>query len=896
MPTMTIRSDILSDRISGQDLLDIDAVEAAFEDLGNRFSLDDAAQDLLSNALSNDPTSIMATAVQWGTANDGLVLTGTGLSQINNVSQLQDDLENGIASGAFDTLTINSGGDVLVSVQFAPGQYKITAGDQTLTLAGALPDTMQDMFDFVLTLADLATNEDANGSATRADLISFFDAYGLSRLTHNDGTQDVFDISVGTSALSLEVGGAKAELTGTFPTASLGDLLSFLETYADADITDLASVPELAVSNFKLTDKNGNVQVEIDGNVGETDPLFLDTVTVTGTDERDSGIYLPYFTAQEAGVVNINLGAGYDSIEFDVSDYIYGDLPAPTNIDFGEDGGITVLNNRQSGRFDVDFGADTITATWEEYAGFDPNTNASIFDERAVTLNYVALSRVELGVTNPFNGEAIETAVIGTQDNERVIIGESNHSVFFAGGGGTDIVDMHRTNFETRQDSGLTYEDFVNAAAFGVNGDYISLDVFKDAGFGDFVGLNLLDVDQIQFRVGDDDREYRDVSEILNDLNVTAGGSTDDLLIGTAPGRTYAGLAGDDDIYAGGFLGRFAGDTAGQVYRLYQATLDRAPDAGGYNGWAKILSEGSQSLTDVAAGFVNSAEFRSVYENLTDADFVELLYQNVLNRAADAGGLQGWLDVMDGGLARAGVVTGFSESGEFRNNTTAEAAVYATGADPASWSDEVYRIYQATFARDPDAGGFFGWTDLLSSGTTLDEAIAGFTQGQEFLNTYGDVDDTQFVELLYQNVLDRAADAAGLQGWLDAMSGGLAREGVVQGFSESGEFRNNTQDGLREWMQNNTEDNVVSGGSGVNSLSGGIGSDTFVFDKNEDADSTVLDLEAWDYISIQGVDNMAQVDAALSQVGSDVVFELDDLKITFLNTQRDDMADDMFLL
>lgn len=896
MTTMTIRADVLSERLETDYFFDIDSLDNAIAALENSLELSAAASDLLDQAISADPTTITATAVRWGSATDGLFLTGSGLSQIGDLAALEAALEGGIASGAFDQLTVVSGGQTYLNVAFAPGRYTITAGNTTFTVAGTLPDTIQDMYDVLSTFAELVANEDPNGSAARQLLISVFDDYAVSGLTINDGTQDVVDISIGTSALSLEAAGARAELTGTFPTASLGDLISFLEAYTDSDITDLALVPELAVSNFKLTDREGRLQVEIDGAFGDVDPLFLDTVTVNGTGERDSGIYLPWFSESEAGEVLVNMGAGYDSLIIDTDEYYYSDDAAPTTIDMGADGGITVLDSYQGGDYLIDFGAREVTLFWEEYAGYDPVNNVSIFENREYTFDYVELDRIELGDAGYFYGPLVDSGAIGTEANERIVIGQSGHALFFAGGGGHDIVDMHRTYFVDADQSGITYDDFVANMSFTVRGDYLGFDLFE-TGLGDTVLLNLLDVDQIQFKLGEDGREYRDVSEILGEIDVLAGGSSDDVLKGTESGRTYLGLGGNDEIYAGGFLGRFSGNAAGQVYRLYQATLDRAPDTGGFNGWAEILDTGTQTITEVARGFVNSAEFRSVYEDLSDADFVGLLYQNVLGRAADAGGLQGWLDAMAGGLAREGVVTGLSESREFRTNTANEAATFANNADPASWSDEVFRVYQATFARDPDVAGFQGWTTLLSTGTTLDQAISGFTKGREFTNTYGeDLTDAEFVELLYQNVLGRAADAGGLQGWLDAMAGGLAREGVVKGFSEAREFRENTADDLRGWMRTNTPDNTIQGGDGVNILSGGIGSDTFVFDINDDADNTVLDLEAWDYIQFQAGGDLASIKNAMQQVGNDVVFEDGDLKITFLNTMFDDMTDDMFIL
>lgn len=107
-----------------------------------------------------------------------------------------------------------------------------------------------------------------------------------------------------------------------------------------------------------------------------------------------------------------------------------------------------------------------------------------------------------------------------------------------------------------------------------------------------------------------------------------------------------------------------AGD-GGQAYRIYQAAFNRTPDQGGLGFWISILDKGA-SLTDVAGGFVNSAEWLKLYgANPTNTDVVVKLYQNVLHRLPDPGGLAFWGNILD---THAGtvpqVLAAFSESPE----------------------------------------------------------------------------------------------------------------------------------------------------------------------------------------------------------------------------------------
>lgn len=108
-----------------------------------------------------------------------------------------------------------------------------------------------------------------------------------------------------------------------------------------------------------------------------------------------------------------------------------------------------------------------------------------------------------------------------------------------------------------------------------------------------------------------------------------------------------------------------ANEQTASVARLYYSALARSPDADGLGFWASKLKSGAQTLAQEADGFTGSAEFQIKYGALTNADFVGLLYHNVLGRVADAGGQVYWASLLNTGVMnRAGVLLGFSESRE----------------------------------------------------------------------------------------------------------------------------------------------------------------------------------------------------------------------------------------
>lgn len=112
----------------------------------------------------------------------------------------------------------------------------------------------------------------------------------------------------------------------------------------------------------------------------------------------------------------------------------------------------------------------------------------------------------------------------------------------------------------------------------------------------------------------------------------------------------------------------------GQLYRLYQAAFDRAPDAAGLGFWI-YAEEHGQSVQGVAAEFMRSAEFAARYGSApSDAAFVALLYQNTLHRAYDQPGYDFWMNGLANGARREDLLIDFADSAENRAQLMAQMA------------------------------------------------------------------------------------------------------------------------------------------------------------------------------------------------------------------------------
>ena len=354
---------------------------------------------------------------------------------------------------------------------------------------------------------------------------------------------------------------------------------------------------------------------------------------------------------------------------------------------------------------------------------------------------------------------------------------------------------------------------------------------------------------------------------------LTALEGHDQSLIGSGGSDTLEGSDGDNLLIGDRLEAVSEPELAGQVYRLYLATLGREPDASGHDAWTERLLTGEQDLAGVATGFVNSPEFRATYGGLDDAGFVTLLYGNVLGRSPDAQGLANWTARLDAGMSRAEVVLGFSQSGELIKDTRAEAAAFARDHADATWGDDVFRLYQATLDRAPDASGYANWSGRLADGMAYADAASGFVNSAEFRATYGALDNEGFVTTLYENVLDRAPDANGLTNWTARLEDGMSRVAVVEGFAQSVEFTAATAQEHVDWMRGQGVDDRLSSGGGSDVMFGGTGADVFVFEAGERV--TVADLEPWDWLELTGFDfaDGAEAVAAFETVGGNLVLE-----------------------
>ena len=105
------------------------------------------------------------------------------------------------------------------------------------------------------------------------------------------------------------------------------------------------------------------------------------------------------------------------------------------------------------------------------------------------------------------------------------------------------------------------------------------------------------------------------------------------------------------------------------ITKLYQAAFDRVPDSAGLTNYTAAYGAGAGTMTlkQIATQWTSTIEFTTDYPaSMPNADYVGLLYWNVLHRAADPVGAANFTAALNTGkLTRADVLLELSQSPEF---------------------------------------------------------------------------------------------------------------------------------------------------------------------------------------------------------------------------------------
>ncbi|WP_272874785.1 DUF4214 domain-containing protein [Roseomonas marmotae] len=540
-------------------------------------------------------------------------------------------------------------------------------------------------------------------------------------------------------------------------------------------------------------------------------------------------------------------GGGNDVLETTADSYIGLEAPpAPVTVLEGGSGDDTIIFSKRQlyGRFVYDVGARLDGGEGQDTLVFKNFTSQIDEVSHGRTIYYGIIADLTAGTAQinrnyHFGIDSISgfENLTGTDQND-ILLGDAADNILrsgagddsLRGGAGNDLLDGG-VGFDWLLLEGATAPTLVDLAlgtaqdGQGGTDTLISIEAVQGSAQADtLLGTEAADMffggggdDHLVGRGGNDDLRGDDGNDWLEGgegNDTLRGGAGDDRIDGGAgfdivimDGLTFHGsgralsvegllqlttaegtdtLSGVEEVrFLDGRLVLDADAPEAMVARLYAMALERTPEAHGLSFWSAQLEAGA-SLSSVADGILGSDEFTSRHGSPADnAGFVAMLYHDLLGRAPDAAGAIFWDELLAGGMSRGAVLAGFSESLENRALTTEVTAQGFWRLDTGA--AEVARLYDTLLGRGPDAAGLVTFTALLQAGSNGVEVARGMLTSVEYQQNVGNVADDAFVASLYRTALDRTPDEAGLAFWTDMLAQGLSRAEVALAISESDE-------------------------------------------------------------------------------------------------------------
>jgi len=118
------------------------------------------------------------------------------------------------------------------------------------------------------------------------------------------------------------------------------------------------------------------------------------------------------------------------------------------------------------------------------------------------------------------------------------------------------------------------------------------------------------------------------------------------------------------------------------VKRFYSVILGRDADNIGLKSWTDKLSTNKATGSDIAFGFIFSAEYD--LGSKTNTEYINTLYTAFFDRPADQAGFDGWMTELTNGSTQEEVLNGFLHSHEFINLTNSFGILAFAGAPEPS--------------------------------------------------------------------------------------------------------------------------------------------------------------------------------------------------------------------
>lgn len=170
------------------------------------------------------------------------------------------------------------------------------------------------------------------------------------------------------------------------------------------------------------------------------------------------------------------------------------------------------------------------------------------------------------------------------------------------------------------------------------------------------------------------------------------------------------------------------------VRRLYQGLLGREPDATGLDHWASQLAGGKQSRAAMVETFIESAEYQG-----TMVPLAHLALAASTGVTPDSGRFRSWAKRLRGGEPIVDIAVELTSSdvgGDREAARNAESLLAVSESyehrDRHATRVAVILLYDALLGRTPDDAGLAHWMGFLDRGGSLSELIETLLDSEEF--------------------------------------------------------------------------------------------------------------------------------------------------------------------
>jgi hypothetical protein len=189
----------------------------------------------------------------------------------------------------------------------------------------------------------------------------------------------------------------------------------------------------------------------------------------------------------------------------------------------------------------------------------------------------------------------------------------------------------------------------------------------------------------------------------------------------------------------------------GLVRDFYAEYLDRTADAAGLAYWSQQLQAGI-TVEAAEANFLATPEFLAAHGNGGRA-WVDAVYEELLHRPGDSGGLDYWEGVLRSGVSPVVVAHGIA-------------------ASPERWGQRVEQFYTDYLGRNPTTAERNAWVALGLQGTRVEDVEARLLASDENYThpQRGKSNPVVWVKQAYQKLLRRTAGDSEAHYWADQVS------------------------------------------------------------------------------------------------------------------------------